>query len=48
MTRTGINRLEYSRTVETAPSRFAGDDRYAEWAARADAWARETGRVPIN
>ena len=41
MNKTGADRLAYSREVEVNPSRFANGGRdYAEWAARADAWAR--------
>jgi len=39
MTRTGAMRELYAYTVEARPSRFHDPVLYAEWAARADAWA---------
>lgn len=39
MTTIGVNRLRYSREVETAPSRFLDVAGYGLWTLRADAWA---------
>ena len=36
LTRLGLNREQYSRDVEPAPSRFTDTDAYARWCSRAD------------
>lgn len=38
MTQKGIDRQNYSRLVEVAPSRFFEPEAYEAWTARADEW----------